>query len=186
MSNAFALLGLPRVAALDAEALQKAWLAASRAAHPDQPGGDATRAAEINTAYETLQTPEKRLKHLLDLHHVPWRAVPIDDTMMEIFSQLGTALQNATAFLTRRQSTTSALARALLAPEEMRLRERLEEVGSRLDEWRGELLASLPAFDVRLARGDASATGDLQNLQARLAYLGKWQAQVREMLLRLL
>lgn len=186
MSNAFALLGLPRVAALDADALQKAWLAASRAAHPDQPGGDAARAAEVNAAFETLQTPEKRLKHLLELHQVPWRAVPIDDAMMALFSQLGSALQNTAAFLKRRQSAASALAKALLAPEEMRQREQLEEIAATLEARRDALLASLPVLDTRLAGGDATAPGDLQNLQARLAYLGKWQAQVREALLSLM
>lgn len=186
MSNAFALLGLPRVAALDADALQQAWLAASRGAHPDQPGGDATRAAEINAAYETLQTPEKRLKHLLDLHQVPWRTVPIDDAMMALFGQLGPALQNVAAFLKRRQSATSALAKALLAPEEMRLREQLEALGTMLDEERTTLLEALPAFDTRLSGGDASALHDLQILQARLAYLGKWHTQVREALLSLM
>ncbi|MDZ4403440.1 hypothetical protein [Prosthecobacter sp.] len=186
MSNAFALLGLPRVAALDAEALQQAWLAASRSAHPDQPGGDATRAAEINAAHETLQTPEKRLKHLLDLHQVPWRTVPIDDAMMALFSELGPALQNVAAFLKRRQSAASALAKALLAPEEMRLREQLETLGTTLDEERTTLLEALPAFDARLSSGDTTALADLQILQARLAYLGKWQTQVREALLSLM
>jgi curved DNA-binding protein CbpA len=186
MSNAFALLGLPRAAALDADALQQAWLAASRAAHPDQPGGDAARAAEINAAYETLQAPEKRLKHLLELHEVPWRAVPIDDAMMSLFSRLGSALQNVTTFLKRRESAASALAKALLAPEEMRLREQLEEIAFTLEDQRAALLASLPALDTRLADGDATAPGDLQILQARLAYLGKWQAQVREALLSLM
>ncbi|OYW76958.1 MAG: hypothetical protein B7Z37_06475 [Verrucomicrobia bacterium 12-59-8] len=186
MSNAFALLGLPRIAALDAEALQQAWLAASRSAHPDQPGGDAARAAEINSAYETLQAPEKRLKHLLDLHAVPWRTVPIDDAMMALFSRLGPVLQNVAAFLKRKQSATSALAKALLSPDEMRLREQLETLGTKLDAERTALLADLPAFDARLSAGDATALADLQILQARLAYFGKWQAQVREALLSLM
>ena len=186
MTNAFALLGLPRVAALDAEALQQAWLAASRSAHPDQPGGDAARAAEINAAYETLQAPEKRLKHLLDLQQVPWRAVPIDDAMMALFSQLGPALQSVATFLKRRESATSALAKALLAPEEMRLREQLEALGTTLDTERTTLLETLPALDARLTAGDTAAPADLQILQARLAYFGKWQAQVREALLSLM
>ena len=186
MSNAFALLGLPRAAALDADALQKAWLEASRAAHPDQPGGDTEHAAAINAAYETLQTPEKRLKHLLELHQVPWRAVPIDDAMMALFSQLGSALQNVTTFLKRRQSAASALAKALLAPEEMRLREQLEEIGITLAAKRDDLLANLPTIDARLGSSDTTALSDLQILQARLAYLGKWQAQVREALLSLM
>jgi hypothetical protein len=186
MPNAFALLGLPRAAALNEATLQQAWLAASRAAHPDQPGGETAHAAEINAAYETLQTPEKRLKHLLELHQVPWRAIPIDDSMMALFSQLGPVLQNVAAFLKRRQSATSALAKALLAPDEMRLREQLEALGTTLDDERTALLENLPTFDTRLSSGDTTALTDLQILQARLAYLGKWHAQVREALLSLM
>ena len=186
MSNAFALLGLPRVAALDDETLQKAWLAASRSAHPDQPGGDTASAAEINAAYETLQTPEKRLKHLLELNQVPWRTVPIDDAMMTLFGRLGPVLQNVAAFLKRRQAAATALAKALLSPDEMRLREQLEALGATLDDERSALLETLTAFDARLSTGDTSALADLQVLQARLAYLGKWQAQVREALLSLM
>ena len=186
MSNAFALLGLPRVAALDAEALQQAWLTASRSAHPDQPGGDATRSAEINAAYETLQTPEKRLKHLLELHQVPWRAVPIDHAMMALFGQLGPVLQNIAAFLKRRQAASSALAKALLAPEEMHLREQVEALGTTLDAERSALLETLPTFDAHPNSGDTEALADLQSLQARLSYLGKWQTQVREALLSLM
>ena len=186
MSNAFTLLGLPRIAALDEEALQQAWLAASRSAHPDQPGGDAARAAEINSAYETLQAPEKRLKHLLDLHAVPWRTVPIDEAMMALFSHLGPVLQNVASFLKRKQTATSALAKALLAPDEMRLREQLEALGTTLDAERTALLADLPAFDACLSTGDTTALSALQILQARLAYFSKWQAQVREALLSLM
>ncbi len=186
MPNAFALLGLPRIAALDDEALQQAWLAASRSAHPDQPGGDAARAAEINSAYETLQAPEKRLKHLLDLHAIPWRTVPIDEAMMSLFGKMGPALQSVAAFLKRKQTATSALAKALLAPEEMRLREQLEALGTTLDAERTALLADLPSFDTRLSAGDSTALNDLQILQARLAYFGKWQTQVREALLSLM
>ena len=186
MSNAFALLGLPRIAALNDEALQQAWLAASRSAHPDQPGGDAARAAEINSAYETLQAPEKRLKHLLDLHAVPWRTVPIDEGMMALFGQLGPALQKVAAFLKRKQSATSALAKALLAPEEMRLQEQLEELGMQLEAQRSPILETLPALDAGLAAGDGTTLTELQAMQAKLSYLAKWQAQVRESLLGLL
>lgn len=186
MPNAFALLGLPRAAALDADVLQKAWLEASRTAHPDQPGGDATRAAEINAAYETLQSPEKRLKHLLELHETPWRAVPIDEAMMALFGRVGAALQGVAAFLKKREAATSTLAKALLAPQEMKLREQVEELGIAVDEQREALLAALPALDARLEDGDTSAAVELQTVQARLAYLVKWQGQIREALLGLM
>ncbi|MGV3661412.1 MAG: DnaJ domain-containing protein [Prosthecobacter sp.] len=186
MPNAFALLGLPRAAALDPDTLQKAWLEASRTAHPDQPGGDAARAAEINAAYETLQSPEKRLKHLLELHETPWRAVPIDDAMMTLFGRVGASLQGVSAFLKKKENATSTLAKALLAPEEMRLREQLEEIGMSVEEQREALLAVLPGIDDRWEAGDAGAAGELQTVQARLAYLVKWQTQVREALLGLM
>lgn len=186
MPNAFALLGLPRAAALDADVLQKAWLEASRTAHPDQPGGDAARAAEINAAYETLLSPEKRLKHLLELHETPWRAVPIDEGMMTLFGRMGAALQGVAAFLKKREAATSTLAKALLAPQEMKLREQVEEIGLAVDEQREVLLRALPALDARLESGDASAAVELQTVQARLAYLVKWQGQVREALLGLM
>lgn len=186
MANAFALLGLPRAAALDLEVLQRAWLEASRGAHPDQPGGDAALAAEINAAYETLQSPEKRLKHLLELHETPWRAVPIDEPMMALFGRVGARLQSVSTFLKRKEAATSTLAKALLAPEEMKLREQLEELGSGIDEQKTSLLTGLPAVDARLETGDPDAPRDLQALQARLAYLVKWQTQIREALLSLM
>ncbi len=186
MPNAFALLGLPRAAALDPDTLQQAWLAASRTAHPDQPGGDAARAAEVNAAYETLQSPEKRLKHLLELGETPWRAVPIDDAMMALFGRVGTALQGVAAFLKKREAATTALARALLAPQEMKLREQVEETGHAVEAQRAALLAALPALDARLTSGDPAASADLQTAQARLAYLVKWQGQIREALLGLM
>ena len=70
MRDCFELLGLPRRALLDESKLQVAWHQKSREAHPDHPGGSSALAAEVNAAYETLLAPEKRLKHLLELHEV--------------------------------------------------------------------------------------------------------------------
>lgn len=176
MTDCFALLGLPRRALLDESELQAAWHQRSREAHPDQPGGSATLAAEVNTAYETLLAPEKRLKHLLELHEVPWRTIPISAEIMTLFSHIGPQLQNAAALAKKKQTASSALAKALLAPEEMKLREALEDLGSQIEAKRGEVLASL---------ADASLD-QLQVAQATLAYFAKWQGQIRESLLALM
>lgn len=186
MPNAFTLLGLPRAAALDEAALQRAWLEASRSAHPDQPGGDTARAAEVNAAYETLASPEKRLKHLLELHQVPWRTVPIDHETMALFGQVGQALQSVSSVVKKKEAATSALAKALLATEEMKAREQIEALGLLLEDKRTELLGLLPGLDTRLNAGDPEVATELQQLQARLAYLSKWQGQIREALLTLL
>ena len=175
MTNFFALLGLPQGAALDEAVLQAAWHEKSRAAHPDQPGGDAKLAAEINAAFETLAVPEKRLKHLLELHEVPWRAIPIGGELMDLFTQLGPQLQHAATLAKEKQATGSALVKALIASKEMPLRERLEELGHEVERLRVEILDRLP--------GDCDDLTRLQVDQATLAYLGKWQGQIREALL---
>lgn len=186
MPDAFTLLGMPRVAALDESALHQAWLEAGRATHPDLPGGDSARSADVNAAFETLQAPEKRLKHLLELHQVPWRAVPIDENMMALFGRLGAALQEVAAFLKHKQAATTALSQALLAPREMRLREALELLAQEVETGRATCLAALPELDARLQAGDNTALEDLQAMQARLSYYARWQGQTRESLLALM
>lgn len=185
-SDAFALLGLPARAALDEAELQSAWLQAARAAHPDQEGGDAALAAGLNQALDTLKSPVTRLKHLLERHSgTPWRAVPLDAEMMRLFENLGPLLQRGAALAQKKQAASSALAKALLAREEMQIREALEELGARIEEAWAREESSLPGCDERLAAGDAAVWPELQAAQARLAYLEKWRAQIRAQLLAL-
>ena len=68
----------------------------------------------------------------------------------------------------------------------MRLREQVEELGTQLEAQRSALLAELPALDSRLGSGDTAILIELQTMQAKLAYLAKWQTQVRESLLSLM
>jgi DnaJ-domain-containing protein 1 len=176
MQDCFQLLGLRPQAALDLAALDEAYLAATRLAHPDQAGGSDQASAGLNAALEILRNPITRLKHLLDLH----------SGLMSLFEKLGPLLQQTQAFLARKQAASSALAKALLASEELRLRESLEELGTAIeDEWQA-LESRLPDCDERIAAGDNAAWADLQALQARLAYLGKWKDQIRARLLELM
>jgi len=187
MVDCFELLGLPPRAALDEAALQQAYLLATKTAHPDQVGGDAKLSADLNAALETLKSPVTRLKHLVDTRSgLGWRAIPLEPALMALFEKLGPLLQQTSAFLTRKQAATSALAKALLAPEEMRLREALETLNESIEEQWQHLESMLPACDERLAHGDTAAWPELQTLQAKFAYLTKWRAQIRERLLGLM
>ena len=75
----FDLLGLPRQFALDAAGLERAYLARSRATHPDFHGlasGAEQRAslelaAALNEAYATLRQPFRRAEYLLALEGGP-------------------------------------------------------------------------------------------------------------------
>lgn len=188
MPDAFAILSLPPRAALDEETLQQAYLAAAKQSHPDQDRGAHEAATDLNTALETLRSPEKRLRHLIDHHSggVPWRTVPLDNSTMALFEKLGPLLQQTGAFRKRKQAASSALAKALLAPQEMQLREALEDLAQQIDQRQSELNATLPGYDQRIADGDASVWNDLQVVQSKFAYLAKWQTQIREALLQLM
>jgi hypothetical protein len=78
------------------------------------------------------------------------------------------------------------LAKALLAGEEMKHREILESLGFEIDAGKKEMEGGLPALDAALANEKADAWKQVAMTQARLAYLAKWQAQVRETLLALM
>ena len=183
----FHLLKLTPSASLDEGTLQTAYVAATRSAHPDQAGGNATLAAELNVALETLKSPVTRLKHLIETEsETPWRSIPLESTMMSLFEKLGPLLQQGAIFLKKKQAAASALSRALLASEEMRLREQLEDLNQRIEEPWAALEQQLPNYDQRIAAGDLSVWQELQAMQAHFAYLSKWRAQIREMLLGLM
>ena len=187
MADCFQLLGLPPRATLNEGELQSAYFEATRTAHPDQADGDAQLSADLNAALETLKSPVTRLKHLIDTRSgLGWRAIPLDAGLMSLFEKLGPLLQQSAAFLTRKQAATSALAKALLASEEMRLRESLESLNEAIEEEWQKLESALPACDERLTAGDGSVWPELQALQAKFAYLTKWRAQIRERLLGLM
>lgn len=185
----FKLLDLPRLAALDDETIRAAYLRRTRELHPDQNPGGTAEAEMLNKAFETLRASERRLKHLLELEAPQsarhWRMVTLDAGLMGLFERLGPFLQQLGAFQKRKQAAASALARALLADEEMSLRERAEQLAADLEAQRTALESGLPAIDAGRAAGDESVHQGTQGLQAKLAYLSKWQAQVREAFLAL-
>jgi len=187
--DAFKILSLPRKAALDEGSLQRAYDERSRVAHPDH-GGSENLSAQLNEARQILGSPEKRLKHLLDLAAPPeataWRVVPLDEEMMSVFMALGRALEESGRFLDRKNKATSALAKALLADEEMLQRETLEALGFTMAKLVDRMEARLPAVDRALESPDETLWKELAALQARFAYVSKWQAQVRERLLALM
>lgn len=114
MRNYFELLGLKPSFALDASALQRAYVAAQQRFHPDRQAGasEAARAEAIqasmdaNEAYETLKNPLGRAEHLLALEgvvvntderdtHKPSQALLMD--MLELRENLSQAAGEADA-----------------------------------------------------------------------------------------
>lgn len=186
--DGFQVMGLKPSAAMDGEALQRAYATLSRERHPDHGGSDADAAA-VNAAFEKLRLPERRLKHLLELagpeEAKSWRTVPLDEAMMAIFGRLGGVLQKASIMGEKLEGARSALVKALLANGVLKLRDELEALGLEIASKREEMEAGLGGLDQRWQNGDSEAWKELAVLQAKFAYLGRWQAQIRESLLHL-
>src|SRR5688572_23515522 len=79
MTDYFDLLGLPRQYAIDAEAVERNYLARSRELHPDyhqlaaasEQRASLELTAALNEAYATLRDPFKRAEYLLKLEGGP-------------------------------------------------------------------------------------------------------------------
>jgi curved DNA-binding protein CbpA len=184
--DAFALLDLPRRASLSGEEVRAAFQRKGAALHPDGAGEEerARRTAEfaaLNEAHAILSSQPRRLRHLLELGYPGAAAAKtgavMDGEMMTLFSSVGGAVQEAAAVQSRKQKASSALARAMLAGEEMKAQEALETATQGVEAAREKLDAELAEWDTGDA-GDGGAA-KLQSCAARAGFLEKWQAQLR-------
>lgn len=179
MADHFAALNLPRRASLDGVALQTAYHEACRQA------GESVES--LNEAYEVLRSPVKRLKHLLECHQQDqWQAVLMSDDLMGLFSRLGPVLQGAQDFSKRSAASRTALSRALLAPEAMRWQEASSALAEELQSLLDTREEGLTELDKAIVANEEDVWSRVHQAQAHLAYLTKWQAQLREALLLLI
>ena len=129
--NHFERLGLPRRFSLDAAALEREYLARSRALHPDyhQLSSSAEQAASVglsaalNEAYTTLKDPFKRAEYLLKLEGGP-TASELKDVPQEFLEEM-LDLRMEIAGLTPESPPAIAMERQLAA--------RRDELLSRVD-----------------------------------------------------
>jgi hypothetical protein len=185
--DAFALLELPRRASLSSGEVRGAFQRKGAALHPDG-AGEERRAqrtddfSTLNEAQAILTSLPRRLRHLLELEY-PGTAsaktgAAMDDEMMDLFSVTGSAVQTASAVQSKKQKASTALARAMLAGEEMQAQEILETATQKVEAARQKLETELTELDaLRETGGDAAAK--LQSCAARAGFLEKWQAQLR-------
>ena len=112
MSNHYERLGLPRRFSLDLSELERAYLAASLATHPDfyteassaeQQASDRVTAA-INEAYSTLKDPYRRAEYLLALDGGPSAAEVKDIPPMFLLEMMELREQIEVASDTQKQS----------------------------------------------------------------------------------
>lgn len=171
--DAFARLGLPRRPDLADDTLREAFREAGKSAHPDA-GGGAGDFQLLQEAYQLLSRPSRRLKHWLELSGIPGdERGSLGADLMDHFSRIGEVLQEADTLIRRRENARSALVRALLEGETNRVRMKIDAAQSSLGEAVGAKVAMFR--DVTEGR-----VADPWQLVRDLAFLEKWQAQLRE------
>ena len=189
MDDYFALLGEKRRPYLDPERISEAFRELSRSQHPDQQqGGPAEDFARLNQAQQTLRDPKLRLAYLLGLEFPEVRLsgpAEVPRTLAGLFAPVHGVLERADGLLSRKAGAPSALARALLAREELALREEVEAQFQALERLYGEALEELRVYDAAWESGEASSKAQLVGFHQRFSYLSRWRDQLGERLFQL-
>lgn len=169
--DAFERLGLKQRLAISEEELREAFRAAGKRDHPDA-GGTGEDFTQLQEAYARLSSPAKRLKAWLECRGLQGEERgSISPDLLDLFSKVGTALQQADDVTRRRGASLSALAKAMLEPQVQAAREELE--------------AALEHVSVAVGAREAGfaeieAGGGEPSVMARdLAFLEKWQAELK-------
>jgi curved DNA-binding protein CbpA len=187
MPDYFAILAQPRRPWLDGDVLKDAFHRATAQQHPDVTGDSGEQAAALNAAYATLRDPALRLRHLLDLEW-PGASPPsagIAPELADFFGKIAVLRQAGVALAKKAAAAQAPLSRALLAGDQAAHRRELEAVLSILASAETAAGDELRAIDAHWNEREETTRHSLAALQQRLAFLSKWQAQLREDLFHL-
>ncbi|HSI11797.1 MAG TPA: hypothetical protein VK961_07120 [Chthoniobacter sp.] len=187
MPDYFAILDQPRRPWLDDAALKDAFHRATAQQHPDVAGGSGEKASALNAAYTVLRDPAGRLRHLIELEwpEVASPSAGIAPELGDLFGKIAVLRQAGAALAKKEAAAQSPLARALLAGERAGQKSALEGVLAALADGEEAAREELRSINASWDSRDKATHGALVALQQRLAFLGKWQAQLREDLFRL-
>lgn len=190
MFDCFARLELERRPFLDPEVVKEAFQARAAAAHPDGCGapGEIAEFAAVELSFRTLRDPKLRLQHLLDLEFPGARSsaaatVPADVASM--FTPTSALVGTVDAFLGRRNAAGSAIARAMLAGEQLALRGEVESWLETLRAKEAQLLEELKAADKFWTLAGERDAAKVLRLHQSFAFLTRWIEQARERLFAL-
>jgi curved DNA-binding protein CbpA len=167
----FSLLGLARRLAISEAELREAFRLAGKSGHPDA-GGSGEEFTALQQAFARLSSPSKRLRAWLECEGLTGEERgAISPQLLDLFSSVGTALQQADDIARRRSAAMSNLAKAMLEPAVQTARENLE---ASLAEVARAIAAQETAFPLI-----ESGQGDPWLVARDLAFLEKWQSELK-------
>ena len=171
--NAFDALGLPTRLTLATAEIDTAFREAGKRHHPDA-GGDKDHFTRLRDARVTLVAPDRRLAHWLEIRgHRPDPRGNIAPEIMDLFSSVGEAVQQAADIARRRSAAQTPLGLALLESETLRSRERIETMIARVNAAIEAQCAPFPSWDAG-PPDPAIAAATLRNLR----FLEKWKTSL--------
>ena len=182
MEDAFSLFGLERRPLIDEAALKEKYLRLAATRHPDLSGGNDEKFHLLQDAYKTLREPAERLRHLVELEF-PGCGIQSESTPhTELFMSAGSAVQAAKAIFSRLENTTTAMARALLAPDIAAALEQVRGALQSIQQARDQLKVRIENLD---ARWPEVSVAELAALASSFAFLSRWKSQLSEWEFRL-
>lgn len=176
MDNYFKLLDITPEVSINLDQLSDQHKKLAAKHHPDNQensSGDDTQYKLINIAYKTIKSPAKRLMHLMEISEISYdKRGTVSDHLLDFFMSTAQLLQEADAFLRKKSNTSSALALALLEGESQQVQEQL---GKQI-----ETIETEQTHSLQLATEASDKNLPLENFARDLAFLEKWQAQLKE------
>jgi hypothetical protein len=175
--NSFERLGLPATLVLDESELARQISEFSRRNHPDA-GGQEAEFEAIRKAGAVLSVPALRIREALVMAggaDADRGAVP--SAIMDLFSPVAGVLEDVSGFASERAKALSGLGRAVIDARLPALKTRLEETVARVSELEDELVSRFAMFD---RQGWENCLEEMAEVARGLAFLRKWQAQLRE------
>lgn len=171
--NAYDVLGLPQRLTLTAAEIDTLFREVGKTQHPDA-GGDEQRFALLRQARVTLTSPASRLAQWLELQgQTPEPRGTIDPAVMDLFTTVGEAVQEADALARRRLAATTALGLALLESETLRNRERIETMIAKVDAAIASQCSPFASWESNPPDSEQAAT-TLRSLR----FLEKWKTSL--------
>ena len=172
MFDAYEEFGLKRSLVLDIEELRAVFRDRGRAEHPDG-GGGSEGFSKLQGALVQLSHPSTRLRHWLELEGFEGSLRgSLSSRLVDIFAEISPKLQDADELIRERERAGSPLAKALLEGRVQACREILEGIQTQLSE----------EIDQRVGQFERIEGGGIDGweIARELAFLEKWQGQVRE------
>ncbi len=198
MASPFEILDEAPRPYLDLIALKEKFLKLSTTVHPDRvhhlseaEKAEATRRfADLNTAYQTLRDPQKRLPLLIELESgsKPTDVQSTPPEIIDLFMEVGQFCKNVDPYLSRHSTEdTSSIVRATSRILQHDWSVQIKALQEKVDIKREQALLKLQKLDVHwIATEDKKQLlRSLEHLARTFSFLARWSQQLSERSFRL-